>query len=64
MMRMYKKGASSGGQMNELDVEESGVSRDSRRSKIIKPRGTKTNLLNLNADANSQLSDDVDEIKF
>ena len=40
-----------------------GVSRDSRRSKIIKPRGVKGSEI-LNIEANSELSEDIDEIKF
>lgn len=63
-MKLNKKAAQNQSEHLELE-EESNVSRDSRASKIRKPRGVKSGVGNLlNIDVNSDLSEDIDEIKF
>ena len=62
IMRLNKKqNPSQMGEHLELE-EESGVSRESRKSKILKPRAVKGALLNI--EANSEVSEELDEIKF
>ena len=63
-MRLNKKSARNPSEHLELE-EESSISRDSRSSRIRKPRGVKSGVGNLlNVEVNSDVSEDLDEIKF